>query len=93
MGNKQVHKLWRQKHNCCDFRNTRHNAINLETNSGKEIYRKLNELHGDRQCVNFLKPTGYVIHQQFNHLTPTGYVMRQKFNLLKSYWLRDAPTV
>ena len=33
--------------------------------------------------VNFLKPTGYVMHQQFNLLKPTGYVMHQQFNLLK----------
>ena len=38
----------------------------------------------DRRFVmNFLKPTGYVMHQQFNHLKPTGYVMHQQFNLLK----------
>ena len=30
-----------------------------------------------------LKPTGYVMHQQFNLLKPTGYVMHQQFNLLK----------
>ena len=34
-------------------------------------------------CVNPLKPTGYVMHQQFNLLNPTGYVMHQHFNLLK----------
>ena len=30
-----------------------------------------------------LKPTGYVIHQQFNLLKPTSYVMYQHLNLLK----------
>ena len=33
--------------------------------------------------INLLKPTGYVMHQQFNILKPTGYVMHQHFNLLK----------
>jgi hypothetical protein len=33
--------------------------------------------------LNLLKPTGYVMHQQFNLLKPTGYVMHQQFNLLK----------
>ena len=33
--------------------------------------------------TNLLKPTGYVMHQQFNLLTLTGYVMHQQFNLLK----------
>ena len=33
--------------------------------------------------INLLKPTGYVMHQQFNILKPTGYVMHQQFNLLK----------
>ena len=31
--------------------------------------------------VNLLKPTGYVMHQQFNLLKPTGYVMHQQFNI------------
>ena len=34
--------------------------------------------------LTILKPTGYVMHQQFNVLKPTGYVMHQDFNLLKS---------
>ena len=42
--------------------------------------------------TNLLKPTGYVMHQQFSILKPTGYVMHQQFNLFKPYWLRDAPT-
>jgi hypothetical protein len=33
--------------------------------------------------INLLKPTGYVMHQQFNLLKPSGYVMHQQFNLLK----------
>ena len=33
--------------------------------------------------INLLKPTGYVMNQQFNLLKPTGYVMHQQFNLLK----------
>ena len=33
--------------------------------------------------INLLKPTGYVMHQQFNLLKSTGYVMHQQFNLLK----------
>ena len=33
--------------------------------------------------LNLLKPTGYVMHQQFDLLKPTGYVMHQQFNLLK----------
>ena len=32
--------------------------------------------------VNLLKPTGYLMHQQFNLLNPTGYLMHQQFNLL-----------
>ena len=35
------------------------------------------------QFINFLKPTGHVMHQQFNLIKPTGYMMHQKFNLLK----------
>ena len=35
------------------------------------------------RCVNLLKPTVYVMHQQFNLLNPTGYVTHQQFNLLK----------
>ena len=31
--------------------------------------------------INLLKPTGYVMHQQFNLLKPTGYVMHQQFNI------------
>ena len=31
--------------------------------------------------VNLLKPTCYVMHQQFNLLKPTGYVMHQQFNI------------
>ena len=34
-------------------------------------------------AVNPLKPTGYVMHQQFNLLKPTGYVMHVQFNVLK----------
>jgi hypothetical protein len=45
------------------------------------------------KILNFLKPTGYVMHQQFNLLKPTGYVIHQNFNLFKAYWLRDEPTV
>ena len=37
----------------------------------------------DAPTVQHLKPTGYVMHQQFNLLKPTGYVMHQEFNLLK----------
>ena len=37
--------------------------------------------------VNLLKPTGYVIHQQFNLLKPTGHVMRQQFNIQQLYAL------
>ena len=37
----------------------------------------------DKSNVNLLKPTGYVMHQQFNLLKLTGYVMHQHFNLLK----------
>ena len=33
--------------------------------------------------INILKPTGYLMHQQFNLLKPTGYVIHQQFNLLK----------
>ena len=33
--------------------------------------------------ISLLKPTGYVMHEQFNLLKPTGYVMHQHFNLLK----------
>ena len=33
--------------------------------------------------INLLKPTGFVIHQQFNVLNPTGYVTHQHFNPLK----------
>ena len=33
--------------------------------------------------INLLKPTGYVMYQQFNLLKPTGYVMHKQFNLLK----------
>ena len=36
-----------------------------------------------RISVNLLKPTSYVMHQQFNLLKPTGYVMHQQPNLLK----------
>ena len=35
------------------------------------------------QQFNLLKLTGYVMHLQFNLLKPTGYVMHQQFNLLK----------
>jgi hypothetical protein len=35
------------------------------------------------QQFNLLNLTGYVIHQQFNLFKPTGYVMHQEFNLLK----------
>ena len=31
--------------------------------------------------INLLKPTGYVMHQQFNLLKPTGHVMHQQFNI------------
>ena len=34
--------------------------------------------------IDPLKPTGYVMHQQFNLLKPTGHVMHQQFNLLKT---------
>ena len=33
------------------------------------------EHHGEFLNVNLLKPTGYVMHQQFNLSKPTGYVM------------------
>ena len=33
--------------------------------------------------INLLKPTGYVMHQQFTLLKPTGHMMHQQFNLLK----------
>ena len=31
--------------------------------------------------------------QHFNLLKPTGYVMHQQFKLFKANWLRDAPAV
>ena len=34
-------------------------------------------------ALNLLRPTGYVMHQQFKLLKPTGHVMRQQLNLLK----------
>ena len=37
--------------------------------------------------VNLLKPTGYVMHQQFNLLKLTGYVMHQLFNIQQLYAL------
>ena len=37
--------------------------------------------------INRLKPTGYVMHQQFILLKPTGYVMRQQFNIQQLYVL------
>ena len=37
--------------------------------------------------MHFLKPTGYVMHQQFNLLKPAGYVMHQKFNIQQLYVL------
>ena len=37
--------------------------------------------------VNLLKPTGYVMDQQFNLLKPTGYVMHQQFNIQQLYTL------
>ena len=37
--------------------------------------------------VNLLKPTGYVMHQQFNLLKPTGHVMHQQFNTQQLYVL------
>ena len=33
--------------------------------------------------LNLLKPTGYVIQQQFKLLKPTGHVMHQQLQLLK----------
>ena len=44
------------------------------------IYTTIREFYTK---VNLLKPTGYVMHQQFNLSKPTGYVMHQQFNLLK----------
>ena len=38
-------------------------------------------------CINLLKPTVYVMHQQFNILEPTGYVMHQQFNIQQLYAL------
>ena len=38
---------------------------------------------GQMIVINLLKPTGYVMHQQFNLLKPTAYMMHQQFNLLK----------
>ena len=40
-----------------------------------------------RGYINLLKPTGYVMHQQFNLLKPTGYVMHQQFNIQQLYVL------
>ena len=44
--------------------------------------------------INLLKPTGYVMHQQFNLLKTTGHVMHQEFKreerwvqLLSTLWL------
>ena len=34
-----------------------------------------------------LKPTGYVMDQQFNLLKPIGYVMYQQFNIQQLYAL------
>ena len=39
------------------------------------------------QQFKLLKPTGYVIHQQFNLLNPTGHVMYQQFNIQQLYAL------
>ena len=36
---------------------------------------------------NLLKPTGYVMHQQFKLPKPTGYVMHQQFNIQQLYAL------
>ena len=40
-----------------------------------------------KYVINLLKPTGYVIHQQFNLLKPTGHVMHQQFNIQQLYVL------
>ena len=37
--------------------------------------------------INLLKPTGYVMYQQFNLLKSTGYVMHQQFNIQQLYAL------
>ena len=40
-----------------------------------------------RTPLNLLKPTGYVMHQQFNPLNPTGHVMHQQNNIQQLYAL------
>ena len=47
------------------------------------ILRYSARLSTSKSILNPLKPTGYVMHQQFNILKPTGYLMHQQFNLLK----------
>ena len=37
--------------------------------------------------LNLLKPTGYVMYQQFNLLKPTGHVKHQQFNIQQLYVL------
>ena len=39
------------------------------------------------QQFKILKPTGYVMYQQFNHFNPTGHVMHQQFNIQQLYVL------
>ena len=38
-------------------------------------------------CINLLKPTGHVMHQQFNLLKTTGHVMHQQINIQQLYVL------
>ena len=50
-----------------------------ERHSNQIAFRKI------LNSIILLKPTGYVMHQQFNLLKPTGYVMHQQFNNQQLY--------
>jgi hypothetical protein len=56
-------------------------AVRLTAVFGSTYFSEVASSH--ISLINLLKPTGYVMHQQFNLLKPTVYVMHQQFNILK----------
>ena len=55
------------------------------------IWKLMSTVH----TLNFLKPTGYVMHQQFNLIKPTGYVMHRSltFQRLLVTWCTSILTL